>query len=240
MKRIEFLPESYRRRDVERRARLWEYTVVGAFGSLVLVAACYQLALRWNVAAQEAITNVKFMAAEDLEKEHARVTQELSRVGEVAELITYLKHPWPRTQILNAVTECLPEDTTITRLRISREAAPQLVAPMAESATTTDQRSSSRKDLDDLRKTFDACDTILWINGTTRDGASVYLLADKLGRSPLVTDVKIESVGSEGEGAQRETLFRMKAKLRPGYGQAGGPSPATKTVNSLSKKQVGA
>ncbi|MEO8494784.1 MAG: hypothetical protein ABI614_06920 [Planctomycetota bacterium] len=51
MKNINFLPERYHERDLERKAAIWQYAILLGFGSLLLAATIGQLAIKRSLQA---------------------------------------------------------------------------------------------------------------------------------------------------------------------------------------------
>lgn len=228
MKRIEFLPESYRRRHLQQQARTWEIGVIGMFALVIALSAAFQGFQRARIVSREKAAIAMNQAATSIEQEHQRLSSEVAKLADVAELVTYLEHPWPRTQILNAVSENLPDEVRIVELHLSRQTSTGVPIALAESSE--DKRSAAKKDLDQLRAEFDRSESILSLAGETFAASRVYELAQRLGKSPLFASVRIESVGNQRDEQSRKVEFRIRASIKPGHGQQGGSTTSDSVV----------
>jgi len=231
MKNIDFLPESYRRRRMQRRAYAWEIGVIALFGAVVGVTATVQFIDRWRVGSQLTALDGGFQRALETQATYQGLQAQLATASEAAGLYAYLEHPWPRTQVLRAILGCMPPNFTLSDLHITYEALPTTPAPAPDEAELK-KLSPARRDLDRLRRDADRRATIVWIEGLTDDAANVYQFAHKLGLTPPFASVKLETVENQGERGLRRTSFRLRGLLKPGYGQPGGPQPAAKVATS--------
>jgi hypothetical protein len=150
-----------------------------------------------------------------------------------AELFVYLRHPWPRTQLLVALLAPRPEEITFEQLRITRE------KPAVEA--TTDRRlrtekpaeeddlsklSPTERDMRHLREECDKMRTVIHIAGSTADSGALHRYLSELGKHSLFAKAELDSLESvEGKGPAA-MKFRATVVVRPGYGQPGGPTPA--------------
>lgn len=233
MQDLDFLPVEYRQRHATRQSQPWRVVVVIGFLAL-LVAASLSLRSRRHAAEEQlaaAERPYEFVVTQS--NLLASIQSELQQANCKAELITYLHHPWPRTQILNALLTPLPEDITLRELRILLESQGQqrIEERGSRSNRSTEENAGenltpAQKDLKRLRERFDNSQTTVLLDGTTSDSAALHVYLGKLDNMKLFSKAElrsIESTGGEGEGTMR---FQAAVIVRPGYGQPGGPTLA--------------
>lgn len=220
MKNIDFLPESYRQRRLQRRAHVWEIGMVAMFGLIVAVTASVQLTHRWRIADLMKDADADHRAALEVQKTLADLQSQLAQKTRVAELYSYLEHPWPRTQILRTVNDCMDEGMSLTRLSVAREQGPS-VAPTAENKEA--KLSPAQQDLKRLQAEYDRRSTVITIAGFADDARQVHAFVDRLSASRLLDTVKLESVEIQEQSNERHIVFRVRSNLKRTYGQIGGP-----------------
>jgi hypothetical protein len=163
--------------------------------------------------------------------EIARLQAELQVVQAEAELITYLRHPWPRTQLLQAVVDPLPEAITLREVTIARDSnrgaetmdrVPQFDRQTQEQTLAKLPRAA--RDLKTLREQFDRMPVVIRLVGSTGDDGAPHRYVAELGKNPLF--VKADLVSLENATTDREGKLEFKAvvMIRPGYGLPDGPS----------------
>ncbi|MDZ7617889.1 MAG: hypothetical protein U1E05_12870 [Patescibacteria group bacterium] len=153
---------------------------------------------------------------------------ELRTARAEAALLTYLRHPWPRTQLLKALLSPLPDDVVLGRLEISTEgtrtprAAPPLVQAGPEPAPSS--IPPAELDLAGLRQRNDALETVMRLSGTTTDGAALHRYLGALARNALFRRVELEAIESPEGRTDGPPQFQATIVVTPGYGQPGGPT----------------
>jgi Tfp pilus assembly protein PilN len=231
MKNIDFLPESYRRRRLQRRAQTWEATILLLFGVVVAATAILQAMQRWRVTRELAATEVVHRSAEEVQKSHEALQAKLSQAAQVAELYNYLEHPWPRTQVLRTLSDCLPESAAITRVEIVREQVQAFPPPASE--TKEETLTPPQLDVKQLRQEYDQRPNVVTLSGLADNARQVHAFVDRLSTSPLLASVRLESVENQ-EGPTQRTAFRLRGVLKSAYGQPGGAarplSPRSQTA----------
>lgn len=227
MKSIDFLPKRYQLRQQQRRAFTWEICVVIFFAMLITPIAMWQVAQRWQVGTRLQALSEQYQQALDTQTAHQKLQVQLASASEAAELYLYLEHPWPRTQVLHAISSCLPEDMWLTDVHITYEAVSGVAlqsgaAPQVDEAKLA-KLSPTQRDLNRLRREADRRATLVWISGTADDASHVYDFVHRLGQTAPFATVKLETVENESSTANQKTTFRLRSLLKPGYGQPGGP-----------------
>jgi Tfp pilus assembly protein PilN len=245
MNEIDFLPDRLRvtRREHKTR-RLWYVGV--AFCVLALaVASSLQFATRRRLTADLEVANAAYDSAQRDLLRLARAQAELAVAHDEAELLTYVRHPWPRTQIIAALLRPLPEAVSLTELRIGRESAVQTNLGQFQpevgvgAPPGADKRTPARRDLERLRKSTDEQRTVAMLNGHAADGAALHRYLHELGRTPLFVGVELGSLESNAE-TDGKTRFEVRLIVRPGHGQSDGHKPpATNASPTVAHSGIG-
>jgi Tfp pilus assembly protein PilN len=231
---IDFLPQEYRQRHARRQKNSWRLAVlVGCAAVMAAIAVMQYRSLR------RARTELKALLPkhEQAVEQNVRLSQlqaELQAAEADAALLAYLRHPWPRSQILATLLEPLPEAIVFEELSIGPAGDPRRglrVPPRhagqnRQSPEQLDGLPPAERDLKALREENDGQQISVSISGTTTDAASLHEYLGKLGASELIDEADLRSI--EGENSEGQGLMRFSAVvvIRPGYGQPGGPHAA--------------
>lgn len=248
MKTVDFLPTRYHENDVRRKATAWRYMLLLTFGGAILAATFGQLAVKRSVQVSLDELRSQHREAAAIKETATQLEGELLQTEEIAALYTYLRHPWPRSQLLAQVTRSLPETVVIGELEISRRVdsagtnTGRPTPPVLDNNTSG--ASPAKQDLQGLRDANDDKPTVLFITGTASDPVALNHYVAALGLVPLFESAKLTSLeainvpGEEPSGAV-ETVervvsqFEVVIRVRPGYGVSGGPTapmPAAEQV----------
>ncbi len=226
---IDFLPAQYHRRQARQRSKPWQAIVVVAFVGLMAFAALGQYRERRRLRAE----------LEQIEPRHERAVAQRAKLDSIqdelramraeAALLTYLRHPWPRTQLLQALLAPLPGEVVLAKLEISGEAIlARKGSEQRPPRTTAESEPSSDKpaehDLAELRQKVDALETVIRLSGTTTDGEALHRYLGELARNPLFQKTELESIESAVGGAGDPPKFDATIVVQPGYGLPGGPA----------------
>lgn len=236
MQDIDFLPQEYRQTHESRRNRVWGALVVCLFLGLLGTLAFAQYR-RWaNVTSELAEANTRQEVSLAQAQQLATMRVQLKSLETKAELLTYLRHPWPRTQILHAALDPLPASITLTDFEIHR--APQSIAVPGTSAqpkgrgrnteTGSEEKpklSPAEADLDRLRTEFDQTPVLVSISGITTDHLLLHRYLTELGEQTLFDTFELQSIEELPNRNDMAFKFRAIGKLVPGYGQPGSPQP---------------
>lgn len=222
MTNIDFFPLERRRQCQQRHVRLCHIVAIVAVIGLMAGAAMVQHH-RWRQAqADLAAITPAYQAALRLHSQIAHVRSHLSRVRSHAELCTYLRHPWPRTQLLTAMLGPLPDDITLKLVQVLRE-PPEAPAPADKKGGEMRLRSLSpvERDLTKLRDRIDPMRTIMVLHGTAGDSTVLHRYLEALDAAEIFDRAELDwfERGERGEPLR----FRVVLSVQPGYGQAGGP-----------------
>jgi Tfp pilus assembly protein PilN len=235
---IDFLPASYREAGVQRKNVGLRVVVIVLFVGVVGYAAIYQQYLRRLSEQQLADIMPHYEMAKLETARLTRLQQQLKSAEKRAELCTYLRHPWPRSQILAAVAESLPDEVQLSSLEILAEPLPssELEAPRpagkaGEAAIA--KLDPAHRDLLALRDQCDKSRVIVKLSGITSDTPALHHYFEQLGQLPLFEKVDVNSVQHQPGDAASEMHFAVRLIVRPGYGQPSGPTPPAETVTSI-------
>lgn len=232
MKKIDFLPPRFREENDQRKRVFWRGVAV-VFSALMMsiaVAAKYQQ-LRMADGRLE-ITRSRYDAALIEAQKLGDLNGQLAVLDADAELLVYLRHAWPRTQVLAAVLPRVPDSVRLRRLRVAREGEPQAqtavslrdpVRAAADAEAGAPQLSPAHSDLAALRQELDAAATVVILEGTTDDMVALNGYLGQLSDSALIRRAELESIESLAEELPGRSSFRARLTLSPGYGQPGGP-----------------
>ena len=229
MKYIDFLPEVYAQKRVERRAQAWWCLTAAAFAILALLFASTQWMIRHGVELELAEVQPKHAQALARHNELKSLRQEIEQAEEIAELYAYLAHPWPRSQLLAGVIRPLPESVRLTEITIAHEALPAgpPVTVATSPASSPSAKSAAQTDLALLRMECDGRQTVLTVVGTATTLSELHDYVDRLGKSPPIAAAHIMGVETSTASAAGESRFHLHVAVRPGYGQQGGPTLVT-------------
>jgi Tfp pilus assembly protein PilN len=229
MQDIDFLPVQYRQRRVARRRQSWRLVVLCgtvAVAGLLFAGQRYRLG---TLKAELAAVDPQFELVSLQNEQLAQLQSQLAAVRSTAELVTYLRHPWPRTQVMEGLLAPLPDDVTFSRLEIARQQATGAMRPEqsrsereAEQAKTASLPPATR-DLMQFRRQTERAPLLVTLDGTTREIAALHRYLGVLERSAMFTRVELSAMQSAEVDAGQTLRFRVELTVRPGYGQPGGP-----------------
>lgn len=233
MKDIDFLPAGYRQQHARQNVLVWRVVVVAGFLAMLGAASLAQYYRLCRARGQLADLESQHVVAQNQNAQLNRLQSDLKEAECDAELYTYLRHPWPRTQVLAALLAPLPDSMTLDALEIKVDARSRRLSlgRRRETGPRNEQAPPSlpaERDLAMFRDQLDAAPVIVVLSGRTTDSASVHRYLAELGRASLFDKVELDSLESVApadkdlhEGAM---AFKAVAVLRPGYGQPGGPT----------------
>lgn len=231
MKDIDFLPAKYHEAAAVRQAKWWRMAVIAAFAAIIGIAAVGQLGIQRHVRNELEALLPQYNAALQETQRLAQADQSLRTGRAEAELMTYLRHPWPRTQILAHVMDPLPETITLKSLSIRRETPPATPSSSTVTETTkpatatapTSKPPAAESDLQRLRTEIEASQIVVMLGGTTEDITTLHMYLGKLASQGFFAKVEIASIESAPSDKRGISDFSVRLFVRPGYGQRGGP-----------------
>jgi len=243
---LDFLPEQYRQRGQRRRAYIWRGTVGGLFGLFFATTAFLQHNHHASVSAKLAEVEAQYTEAIAHNARFAEVQNQLRVHRTTAQLLTFLRHPWPRTQILAAVVEPLPESITLTEWHIRRDVKQQLappahVPPHAQPAdgkpAPADHATRRANDFKQLLIEHGDARHVVHLTGYATEVTELHEYLARLNANRLFVKVDLNSIehrpsDSSGDAWAGMHLFTVQATLRGGHGQCAPIKPAAPGVIS--------
>jgi hypothetical protein len=236
MKNIDFLPDIYRERAASRQTYVWWGVVVGIFGLAIGLALGSQYLLKRAVRHEIDQLASEYQAAQQKAQHLAELQTRIQAAGHWASLVTYLEHPWPRSQLLAAIVRPLPETIQVTQLflveeELSRPAdkpAPSGGRRSArDSAPEEDRREPAERDLETLRAAHMHKRPVIEITGSVADVSDLHEYVVELGRLPLVAKAQIKSLESAATSRNQPTQFTLRLVFIGGHAQPDFADPAT-------------
>jgi Tfp pilus assembly protein PilN len=243
MTHIDFLPPRYKERSELERSKLWYLGVLCVFGGAIAVATLYQFGVRAQVQSELAQVEAESNAAQATIQRVNQLQALAKSESADAELITWLRHPWPRTQLLGAIAAHLPDEVTLEDLRLDQEEAPKYraAAPASpeQSPAEAPKLNPAARDLMKLRSLHEGKQAVVVLAGEARDTAALHTFLARIGSVGLYSKVELLSIES-GNSNESSAAARFKAKLtiRRGFGQAGGPQAAWQPSPALVKQPL--
>lgn len=234
MKPIEFLPPEYRHKQALHRAKLWWLTIAVLFGTGIGLTAITQYGLRLQLQQQVAQFDREFQIATVRRAELEATQKRLQDADHEVALYTYLRHPWPKSQILAAIVAPLPSGIRLTEFHTSQEVGiPGSTSNVNTTTVSVDANmaavgNSFELDMKALRAASDAHPLYLTIQGTATTSDELHAYVAQLHKHRLFSKVELQSVEAQRISTGPSlTQFQIQVQLLPGLGQPGGPHEQT-------------
>ncbi len=217
MNEIEFLPKKFRERRARNNIRVSRTFVLLLLAAAMALVTIYQLSSLRRVQVQLA----------DLEDAHAQVAQlmaevdlkreEVHRLRHYARLLTFLEHPYPKSQIVASLANLIPPEMVITQMHLSHPAARTgAFQPLAEADTS--KMPAMEQDLQKLVHETRTRRCTVELEGTTEDTSALYEFLARLHQLEIVESAKIESVDPRtGTAGTEISNFTAHIKIKPGH-----------------------
>ena len=231
MQDIDFLPKSYRELHRQRRATVVRLVLLVSVAGTIVLAALTQHAERRRLMANLADMQLLHKEATARQAMLTELQGKLERANAEAALLTFLRHPWPKSQILTEIVAPLPEVVTLERIEFmtvdkpvdplkQREFSPTIAAvdPAAP------EKLATVEDLENLRQQANSVEHQIRISGQTSDHAALHRYLMALGESKLLLNPHLEGVDSVQGEDESAIRFTAHISVRPSHGVA--PLPA--------------
>lgn len=220
MREIDFLPDDYRNRRSARRSQWFRLTAIAAVVAFIVGGGLISFGQRRTLVSQLAV----------LDEQRRELVSRLAPLDDLrsrrrtleaqAELCTWLESPAPRTRILAAVTNCLPEAATLDSLQISPEAGARRRTPdsrrRAEGSVGADTEAQAvEEDLERTKRDLEDSSTVVLVGGAAPSDVVVAAYIAALQQCDLFTSVRL-LLADQGAG-EMERRFRLRLVVRPGW-----------------------
>jgi hypothetical protein len=238
MQDIDFLPVEYRQKHAQQQSQPWQIVASVAILALVAAAGVTQNHRRRAMQDDLAIIGPAYDAAVNQQNRLAEIQSRLKVAKAGAELVTYLRHPWPRSQLVAALVAPLPPEITIQQVQIVRQVSPT-PAPTAmqspvgiqtpvDKKTEEETRKSlppAERDLMRLRAQLDPMQTVVILTGTATESAILHRYIGELDATDIFDKAELDCFNSvDSNKGSTAVQFRAVLLVQPGYGQPGGPT----------------
>ena len=230
MNNIDFLPQDYRREHSRRRRQVWQITAITIVTVIVGAASFFQTRTAAKLQADIDKLGPRHQKSENRNKQFAELKTELQNAEDQAALFTYLRHPWPKTQIIAALIRALPEDITLQEITISNTMPKSARRNNILSQTEREAEekrlaalSPAARDLEELRKKSDRLQTQINIRGTAIQQSALHVYVGNLAQESLLAKAELESCEAEKGPVIGKMRFNIDVLVKPGYGQPNGP-----------------
>jgi len=241
---LDFLPAQYHRKHATRQSRPWRWVAVVAFALLLGMAGFAQYRQGRALRSELELLQPQYDLAVTQQEKLTALQSQLKEADTVARLLTYIRHPWPRTQLLSAIARDMPSEVELTELQIFRQAEAgsgrtqtnRFRSERNDDAKELEKLPPAERDLKVFREKLDGQQTVVRFTGLTNDEATLYQYLQALARQRLISKAELE--GSEAvEGAEQgQVRFEATLVVKPGYGQPGGPEGPPRSVLAASKR----
>lgn len=216
---IEFLPKKYREKRKSHNFQVSRLLLI------VLVVASMSAVVLYQLASLHAVNR----EVATLDQQHAKVMQLMQEVerrrAEVAvkrhhaKLLTFLDHPYPKSQVISAIANPLPTEITITRLQLTVEqTAVAGQKPVSEKGKSAPQGHPMELDLKQLIDDAKSRHCTVEVEGTTDDTSCLYTFLASLHQAEIIESAKIESIDPHQNSDGSEfSNFTAHVKVKRGY-----------------------
>lgn len=230
---IDFLPPEYHQRRTQRHAKPWRHVIVVVTLLVVAALASAQRLQRNRVQTELAVVAPLYDKLLADQKRLSDLKTRLSAVRRNAALLTYLRHPWPRTRLLATLLDPLPDGVRLEQCVVAREAVPPPteIGESARPRASSEQNDASKiagaeRDLNRLREEYDKTRTVIRFHGSADNAELLHAYIGQLTKKPLFVRAELESLETVGTGEKALVRFRGVVVVRPGYGQPGARASA--------------
>ncbi|MBN2296437.1 MAG: PilN domain-containing protein [Pirellulales bacterium] len=247
MNQIDFLPYSYRREHTRRRRQAWQLVAIALVAGIIAVASLFQFQTAAKLQTQLNAVLPQYQEAQDRNKRFAELKIELKNAQDQAELFTYLRHPWPKTQLVAALLRPLPKEVALEKVVILRKLPNGARRQSIISQTQREEEekrlaslSPAARDLEQIRSDVDRMQTELTITGITKQPAALHEYVGQLAHESFFAKTQLESIESVKQKGNEHLIFELQLLVKPGYGQPGGPgkSPLAREQNTDTQKDI--
>jgi hypothetical protein len=233
---IDFLPASYRQKCMQRRAYIWRVVAAAMILTFFTLAGLFQWNQQAQVRRELELVETQHADAMEMNAKFAEAAQELQTQQRSAELLTFLRHRWPRSQIIAAILDPMPESVRLSEWHIGHEtiAATLTAQPPATpeaGAAPADKAARRAADLKRLLHESKTRQQFVLLSGEAGDAATLHEYLAKLGANPLFDHVDLRSLEHvlSPDKEMHDTIGRVQFTARAVVRSGHGPAPETKS-----------
>ncbi len=222
---LDFLPARYRQQHTGRRTTARCMIAAGGCALVLIVSYSVQRHQRSRLQDEQDLVATHHQIAVTQTKQLAQLQARTADLTDQAQMYTYLRHPWPRTAMLDAIARSAPDSVVLTEIKVSR--TPQKVGrttAQRSPAAPSDPLEGIAADLQQLRKEFDNTRVLVTVEGITYDATEFHsLFMGRLRQARLFPASKLLSIREDKSLPSGASRFRVELTTKPGYGQTHGP-----------------
>jgi hypothetical protein len=221
LRQIDFLPDRFRNAKEKRHASVWRLALAVVFAGMLSAAALYQYHLLRLARHELAQVDLMHHSATSLTKQLADAQLQLAPLDKVAQLLTYLSSPWPKSQLVAHAVANVPDSATLRGLEIHFEKAQ--ISTTTNPAATPEQPDaaksapSAERDLARLHQSFDGGQWVIVLTGSTSNLSELHIYLAELEHQPLFAKVELVSIEAAAAGSN-QSQFVARIIVKPPHG----------------------
>lgn len=223
MRDIDFLPIEHQREHRQQRSQTVQITAVAVICALAAVTAFVQDRRRRHVQEELAVIAPVYDAAVRRKTQMNELENQWCIAKADAELFTYLRHPWPRTQLLAALIASMPDGIALQQVQIERE-PPKTSADQDAEEGKIRLPISAQRDLARFRNRLDALPTMVVLIGTAAETSMLYRYLNDIEAAGFFEKADLDYIQHIDNGRGGGIVqFRAVVTVLPSYGLPRGP-----------------
>jgi hypothetical protein len=229
MQTIDFLPEHYRERRKQRRVRWWWALIVCMFGGIVAVTASLQWLNVQRIKRELQLLETQCAAFRQLDQQLLEIETKVSALSHSANLYTFLKHPWPKTQVLAAIAKPLPQELQLSSVRITESLVAKPIKPASPESQVAEPPPAPHPAVADLRQLHDAHESqrlVVVVEGSAKEVEALHSYLESLARHPLIAEARLNSMETRKFETHSLVVFQLQLTITAGHGLSDGPAGA--------------
>jgi len=162
--------------------------------------------------------------ATDRYDRHTSLKSEHTQLQVPVQLYSFLKHPWPTSQVLNEIVSPLPDEIVLTQLTFTQQNdegsnRPSPSNEEGESGDAGTREEKAKRDLQLLQGQAKAATTVVHLSGKSSNIAALHIYVAALNESRLIKFAKLESSQSKNAlNALTELVFTVSISVERAYG----------------------
>jgi hypothetical protein len=221
LRQIDFLPDRFRNAKEKRHASVWRLGLAVVFAGMLSAAALYQYHLLCLARHELAQVDLMHQSATSLTKQLADAQMQLAPLDKVAQLLTYLSSPWPKSQLVAQAVADVPDSVTLRALEIHFEKPPTggatNPATPPEKEDAAKNVPSAERDLARLRQSLDGGQWVIVLTGSTSNLSELHIYLAELEHQPLFAKVELVSIEAAAAGSN-QSQFVARIIVKPPHG----------------------
>ena len=220
MNEIEFLPKRFREKQHHSNIKISRWLVLSLLLGAMALVSLYQFASLHRARGQLATMKTQHERIAALLQKVDQSRSKLDQMRHHARLQTFLDYPYPKSQVIAAVSNPLPAEIVITRIELARtQWATDRTRETSENAADQSRQGHPMElDLKQLVTESQRRLCTLEIEGTTIDTSSLYTFLAALHESDIVRSAKLESIDPQTNADGQEiSSFTAHVNTEQGY-----------------------